>query len=103
MVFVLFGWYIFILCDLANPMEYLRSMFTGPLVSPYSLYEFVRSLVFVAVLSVASTPIPKKIYQRYADKTVVKVVLCIAIPFLLLLSTAYLVDSSYNPFLYFRF
>ena len=103
MIFILFGWYIFISCDLTNPIEYLRSMFTGPFVSSYSLYQLVRSLVFVAVLSVASTPIPKKIYQRYAHNNVVRVILCIAIPFLLLLSTAYLVDSSYNPFLYFRF
>ena len=102
-VLILFGWFIFIWCDLENPMQYLQSLFASPLVSGNAFYDFVRSLLFLAVLVVGSTKLPHKIYCKLCDKTIFKVIMCIALPLVLLLCTAYLVDSSYNPFLYFRF
>ncbi len=100
---ILFGWFIFIWCDLENPMQYLQSLFASPLVSGNAFYDFVRSLLFLAVLTVGATKLPHKIYCKLCDKTIFKVIMCIALPLVLLLCTAYLVDSSYNPFLYFRF
>ena len=61
---------------------------------------YIKSFGTLFIVSiVASTPICRKLYQfKYANE--LKPVLVIV---LLLLVTAYLVDGSYNPFLYFRF
>ena len=102
-VFIVFGWFIFIWCDLENPTAYLSAMFTSPFISQTAIYDLLRGLVFLLVLAVASTKLPYKIYCKLKEKTFFEIVLCIALPLVILLCTAYLVDSSYNPFLYFRF
>ncbi len=100
---ILFGWFIFISCDLASPFNYLSAMFSGSFASGIAVYEILRSLPFLIILILASTPIPHRIYKKFVDKKPVAVAMCIILPAVLLLCTAYLVDSSYNPFLYFRF
>ena len=102
-ILILFGWFIFIWCDLENPTQYLQSMFISPFVAGDALYDTVRSLILLAILAVGSTKLPHKIYTRLSEKTAFKIALCVILPVLILLCTAYLVDSSYNPFLYFRF
>ena len=49
------------------------------------------------------TPIPKKLWSKLESKKTFRAAVCILLPLVLLSCTAYLVDSSYNPFLYFRF
>ena len=100
---ILFGWLIFISCDLASPITYVKGMFSGPLASGEVVYDLVRMLFFLLILCVASTPLPKRIYDRFYKTGAGKLVFAILCPAALLLCTAYLVDSSYNPFLYFRF
>ncbi|MBR5473388.1 MAG: MBOAT family protein [Clostridia bacterium] len=102
-VFIVFGWFIFIWCDLKDPTAYLSAMFTSPLISQSAIYDLLRGLLFLLVLAVASTKLPYKIYCKLKEKTFFEIILCIALPLIILLCTAYLVDSSYNPFLYFRF
>ncbi len=101
--FIVFGWYIFISCDLAAPREYLSAMFSFPLASGAAVYDALRTIPFLAVLCIASTPLPHKIYSRFSGNKIFRAILCVVLPMMLLLCTAYLVDSSYNPFLYFRF
>ncbi len=103
LIFVVFGWFIFIYCDLENPTQYLTSLFTAPIVSASAVYDLARSLLFLVILALGSTHLPHKLYCELKDKTVFKVIMCILLPITILLCTAYLVDSSYNPFLYFRF
>jgi len=103
LLFVVFGWYIFIACDLTAPFEFLKAMFTAPIASDLSLYELLRNIAFIVVLCVAATPLPNKVYSKIKDKAIAKVIIFIAAITLLLICTAYIVDSSYNPFLYFRF
>lgn len=100
---ILFGWFIFIWCDLENPIIYLKSLFVSPFITDNVIYDFVRSLLFLALLIIGSTKLPHKIYCYFCEKTAFKIIMCIILPLILLLCTAYLVDSSYNPFLYFRF
>ncbi len=102
-IFIVFGWFIFIYCDLENPAAYMSAMFASPLVSQNAIYDLSRGLFFLIILIIASTQLPHKIYCRLCDKTIFKVITCIALPLIILICTAYLVDSSYNPFLYFRF
>ena len=72
-----------------------------------TLYILDSFGVLLAVCILASTPIPKKLFERFSETKAGKYVLVVAEPacvaVMLLLGTALLVDGSYNPFLYFRF
>lgn len=101
--FIVFGWFIFVYCDLENPLAFMSAMFASPFISKTAIYDLVRSLILLAILIIASTPLPHKIYCKLYNKNAFRVIMCIALPLIILICTAYLVDSSYNPFLYFRF
>ena len=77
-----------------------------PLVSTQSLYYLRSYGVLLIAGIVGATPFPANAMKRLM-KTKVGIVLPWVIPIflaaILLLSTAFLVDGSYNPFLYFRF
>ena len=100
---ILFGWFIFIWCDLETPGEYLSAMFGGQLVSPIAIYDLMRGILFLCILIIASTKLPYKMYCKLKDNAIFATIWCTVLPLVLLLCIAYLVDSSYNPFLYFRF
>lgn len=102
-LFIVFGWFIFVWCDLENPVNYLSAMFVSPLASQIAIYDFLRGLLFLIILVFASTKLPHKIYSHLYKRKFFRAIVCIALPIVILLCTAYLVDSSYNPFLYFRF
>ena len=54
------------------------------------------------VCILACTPLGKTLYEKLSDR--LKAWLTpVMIAVVLVLSTAYLVDATYNPFLYFRF
>ena len=65
-------------------------------------YYFTSDLPMLLIACLAATPAGVKLWNRLPKKA-----LYLALPLLLLaglvLSTAYLVDATYNPFLYFRF
>jgi alginate O-acetyltransferase complex protein AlgI len=73
-----------------------------PLTTAESIY-YLRSYGFVFLLSfVGATPLVKNLAGRIPEK--VSVVLePLILAALLLVCTGYLVDGSFNPFLYFRF
>ena len=75
----------------------------GELVNANTLY-YVRSYaaVFIAA-AVGATPLIKTLAQKVEATKAVVVLEPLLIAALLLLSTAYLIDGSFNPFLYFRF
>lgn len=69
------------------------------------IYELVRFLPLLGAMVLGATPLPRMMFYRIADEHpslagTVRVALCAAS---LLVCTAYLVDTGYNPFLYFRF
>ncbi len=100
---ILIGWLIFISCDLTSPFEYLSSMFTSSFASDIAIYEVLRSIPFLIVLTLAATPLPRTMFKKLERNKVFAIAMCALLPIILLVCTAYLVDSSYNPFLYFRF
>ena len=61
------------------------------------------NLVLLAVSAVGATPLPRRLYEKVSRSPVFAVLEPIALIALLLVCTAYLVDGSFNPFLYFRF
>ena len=76
-----------------------------PLVAPETVYYLRSYLVLLLLGVVGSTPLVRNCANKLQEKYprvagVLEVVACIG---LLVLVTAYLVDGSFNPFLYFRF
>lgn len=107
LLFVLFGWLLFVFEDLSAGVTYLGYMFGGNgavLVNSPVVFDLLRSIVLISVLCFAATPLPKRLYYKfYTLGEGARVAVSVACGAVLVLCTGYLVDSSYNPFLYFRF
>ena len=113
MLIVLFSFYIFVFDGSAPALtgtaalQYLATMFGASGASPANgvlWYDILRSLLFLLILALGSTPLPKRCMDALCRKIPAMEWARVALGLLaLLLCTAYLVDSSYNPFLYFRF
>ena len=108
---VIIGWVLFALTDLNQVGAYLAAMFGlngAGFANEASLYVLTSNLILLVILALASTDWPKRmalsfmlrLKKREITSAVVQNVFLAAV---FLLSVAYLVNSSYNPFLYFRF
>ena len=85
--------------DIAN----LLGMNGLPLISDGAIYALKSNAVLLAIALFGATPIMKKLCFKYEDKLPVRILEVVSIVVILVVSTAYLVDGSFNPFLYFRF
>lgn len=101
---ILIGWTIFAVEDLGALGLYLKAMFGGGagFMDAAFLYHLRNYAPLLMIAVIASTPLCKNLWGRLNDK-VRRVVFPILILLGLVLATAYLVDGTYNPFLYFRF
>ena len=103
LLIVMLSFVLFNAADLSQAVQDVTGLFGGlPLTTTESLYCLRSYAVVFAVSIVGATPLPKTVASRIPEKVlaVVEPVFLIA---LLLVCTAYLVDGSFNPFLYFRF
>lgn len=105
MFLVIIGWALFAMEDLNRCLSYIGLMFgqgAAALYDQQGLYLLLSNLPILIVLIIASTPWPRLLMRKMTDKRlyILRPVLGIV---LFLVCTAYLVDSTYNPFLYFRF
>ena len=101
---------IFDATDMSQAFSYLKAMFGAggyPLISVECSYYFRSYFVVLMIALLGATPIPKSFCRRIQQwKTGTAVMLFaepLALSALLLICTAFLVDGSFNPFLYFRF
>lgn len=74
-----------------------------PLVSKESIYYFKSYLVVIVAGIVGATPIFKNIANNKKIHKIINILEPIFLLAILLLSTSYIIDGSFNPFLYFRF
>ena len=74
-----------------------------PLINGQALYYLRSYALLFAVGVLGATPLPRKLWQRWQESKIAPVLAFAAGAVVLLVSTAYLVDGSFNPFLYFRF
>lgn len=105
LVLIVVSWAIFDLEGFARIGTYLAAMFgvaQGGLWDGRFLYYARSYLPIILVACAASTPLAASAWKRLPDK-VKQVGLPVLLVAGLLLCTAYLVDATYNPFLYFRF
>ena len=104
MLLTALGWVMFQLNSISECTAYIRAMFgfgAGAL-SPADLYHLRSYALMLVIGAVASTELGTKFYNSLSEPT--RAVLAPALITLTLLgSTAYLVASTYNPFLYFIF
>jgi alginate O-acetyltransferase complex protein AlgI len=102
---VVVGWALFAIDDFAVLGPYLGVMFGvggAGAASAQVLYYLRDYGPVLAILVFASLPVGKRLFLRLPEKARA-VLVPVLILLVLLISTAYLVDSTYNPFLYFRF
>lgn len=111
MFLVVISWVIFKCEDLSYGISYLKAMFGvsgAGFFNSESIYLLRNYGILLVILILGCTGIPKsqgkKMEHRFGENgsvmTAVKVIMYLSILFL---SIAYLVDATYNPFLYFRF
>ncbi len=111
MVLVIFGWVLFKCEDLSYCFSYLKAMvggFHAGWIGRESMYLLRNYGVLLVILLFGCTMIPKKMGQRITGKfgETSWIGLFLRIVWyggIFLISLAYLVDATYNPFLYFRF
>lgn len=96
--FILIGWAIFAISDLTLLAQYISAMFTLQSSSQWIYFISNYGVILIFCL-IFSTDIPKRILNSVSFPLVE----ASAVTVLFLFCIAYLVDSSYNPFLYFRF
>ena len=106
--FIVLGWLLFVSEDIGAGVVYLGNLFgigTAAAATGLDLFDLVRNLPFLCILVLASTPLPKKIFCRLYEKRAFFRTFLIPVGCVLLfvLCSAYLIDSDFNPFLYFRF
>ncbi len=109
-VVVLIGWVFFELGSWDAVSTYLVSMFGGSgLIDNNGIYTLIQNAAVLVIAVIASTPVITSMIKKLeSTKTglaiaTYRVGTMLVIPVLFLLSIAFIVDASYNPFLYFRF
>ena len=110
MFLVIISFVIFNAADMSVAFSDLAGMFglAGVPVSSAEFVYYLRSYLLVIVIAIiGATPLPKRIVEKIREKETGNKVINFIEPavciILFVLITAYLVDGSFNPFLYFRF
>ena len=108
--FVILSFVIFNAADMGQALSDLCAMFGAGKLPFYSAEwsYYLRSYAVILILAIlGATPLPQKLIALVRRSKTGDKLLSYAEPLvlavLLLVMTAYLVDGSFNPFLYFRF
>ena len=102
---VVIGFVLFNARDLSQALSDIGGMFGFggvPLVTGQTLYYLRSYGVLLIAACVGATPVVRKVAAKL-ENTYVAVLEPALLALLLLVCSAYLVDGSFNPFLYFRF
>ena len=110
LLLVMISFVIFDASSITEAFSYITAMFGGqniPIVTFESVYYLRSYLIVLGVAIIGATPLPKKLVAFLEKNKHTGIALNIAEPImlmtLLLVCTAFLIDGSFNPFLYFRF
>ncbi|HBS91186.1 MAG TPA: transcriptional regulator [Erysipelotrichaceae bacterium] len=95
---ILLGWAIFAISDLSLLAQYIATLFS--LTSGYEWIYYLQNYGVILLLCfVFATPVGKWVINKINSALIQDGLLYLSF----IIAVAYLVDSSYNPFLYFRF
>lgn len=108
LVIVTIGWVIFSWQDLSDSSGFMKTMFffrDSLLFRTHGIYLLCNYAVLLCVAAVGATTLPQKICNRVFPANTVRreIVAMVFFAFVFVMTLACLVNSSYNPFLYFRF
>ncbi|MGN0337115.1 MAG: MBOAT family O-acyltransferase, partial [Lachnospiraceae bacterium] len=108
LVVIYFGWLLFAWEDIHGHRVYLKAMAgigAGGFVSRETMYLIVSNIVLLLLLLIGATSYPKRIAAALTKKDGIGTSLMqtVYVVIILVLSVVYLVNGTYNPFLYFRF
>lgn len=103
---IVISWMLFAVeGNIAGCIGYVKTMLGlsgAAFIDTKTMYYFMNFMPVLLICLLASTPIAAKLYEKLSPKIKQPVMLAFIFGGLVL-CTAYLVDASYNPFLYFRF
>ena len=109
LLIVLFGWVLFAFTETGDLFAYLGSLFGAHgFCDTTALYDLSTQALSLVILALAATPLPAKFGKTLRQKLQSKPALLLILELVWFLGLfavciAYLVDSTYNPFIYFRF
>ncbi len=106
MFIVLLAWVLFAFTDFSQGLQFLSRMFFGAsaFINGVSIYYLRSNFILLAVCFIACTPVGKETWEKLLKKEKRFIWLRPALILLgLTVCTAFIVDATYNPFLYFRF
>ena len=110
MLVVMIGWFIFSYNEIPGGMGYFAAMFGGGgrFLDHGSIYQLYSNAVLLAALILGSTCLPRRLAGKLLGRLggtdhLALILRGVFVVLVFLMSVAYLVSASYNPFLYFRF
>ena len=107
-VLVLIGWVLFFSTSLSGAISYLGNMFGiggNGFIDSTGLYYLAGNFILLIICFFCATPVVWKKFRKIVlQKRTRSLVTAVAVyAAILIFSIAYLVNATYNPFLYFRF
>jgi len=110
-VAIVFSFLIFNGANLSEGWQDINNLWSAPVrTDELSLFMLRNRAGILFVGAVGATPLPKYLWEKAvqglgkgASMLLIRLIQLVFTAILLLLCTAYLIDGSFNPFLYFRF
>ena len=105
MLFVILGWVLFRSDSLSEAVVYLGNMFgsTRCLVDNYASYTLTENWIYFLAGIIGSIPVLRKIDSRLEKKPIGICITTAGWLVVFLITIAYMVKGTYNPFIYFNF
>ncbi len=108
-ILVVFGWVLFDTATISDAFEYFGAMFGAGkgFIDSLAIFELKNYLMLFIISAIGSTEFFRNTLKKLRRKSSTSKIVYYATPIvqvlMLFMCTAYLVDATYNPFLYFRF
>ena len=110
LLFIIVSFILFDASSIAEAFSVIRAMFGAgnlPLITVESSYYFKSYALLLVISTMGATPLPAKLFHLSQTNPILERIsnllepICLVL--LLAVNTAFLIDGSFNPFLYFRF
>lgn len=109
--FILIGWNIFAFDHLGTGLDFMKSLFRiygQKIINQETIYLLYNNIFLLLLCTFGSTNLPQKLGNWFCEKLTNGEAIQIMIQnvfyiIVFIFSIAWLVDATYNPFLYFRF
>lgn len=106
MLFVILGWVLFRADNIGQALTYIKAMFgihaAGWMDAGVTALLAQNWMYYVAAL-IACVPVVKRMDEKWHEKPAWNVIYTVFLLCILFLAVAYILNNSYNPFIYFNF